>query len=183
MSRLLAAAVLLAAILPAPAAWADPQPSKAPVPGPTAPPKLPVLAQARFNPAAAKNNWGFDRTGAAALINGFRADGQGLGVLYWTLRNDNAENVSPSSFGDGSWGSRHVAPTAVKIVDDRQRHSTLLSTTGCLCYLTPPGIAYSTVGKGEAIALAQMFFVSPTATKITVEIPGFQPVPGVPVQR
>jgi hypothetical protein len=184
------ATLLLVAASAAPA-WGgtrpavDPQPSKAAVPGPTAPPKLPVVAKARFNPADAKNGWGFDRTGAAVMINGFKADGQGFGVLYWTLRNESVEGLGlgPGNFTSERWGTDIVAPSGVNIVDGGRRHATLVHSKGCLCYRNPPGIDFSSVDKGEEILLTQVFAVSPAATKITVEIPGFHPVPNIPVQR
>lgn len=165
------------------AALSEPQPSKAAVPGPTAPPKLPVVAQAKPDPATSEGRWGHDRTGAAVTINGFKADGHGLGTLYWTLRNENAESLGPGSFVSDRWGTDIVAPSGVNIVDGTQRHATLLNPKSCMCYINPPGIYFSSIDRGTEIPLAQVFAVSPNATEITVEIPGFHPVPNVPVQR
>jgi hypothetical protein len=172
-------------------AWADGagDPAQAPssrpaVPGPTVEPTLPVLAQARFNPAEAVNDSGSDRTGAAAKINGFRVDGQGLGVLYWTLRNDNSDSIGPGDFAAAErWGESVIQPSGVDIVYEGQRHATLFHDQWCLCYRTPPGIDYSSLDKGEEILLTQVFIISRTATHVTVEIPGFHPVPNIPVQR
>lgn len=111
------------------------------------------------------------------MINGFRADGQGLGVLYWTLRNENARSLGPGSFTSERSGTDIVAPSGVNIVDGNQRHATLLKPKSCMCYINPPGIYFSQIDKGTQIALAQVFAVSPTATKITVEIPDSTPYP------
>lgn len=151
---------------------------------PTAPPKLPVLARAKFNPADATNASGSNRTGAAATINGFKADGQGLGVLYWTLRNESAQSLGPGSFAAAErWGESVISPSGVRIVYEGQRHATLFWEQYCLCYRTPPGIDYSSVDTGEEILLTQVFVISPHVTKVTVEIPAFHPVPNIPVQR
>jgi hypothetical protein len=190
-SAVLTAALALALVAGTPAAWsapraADPKPSKVPVPGPTAPPKVPVLAEAKFNPADAKNSSGSDRSGARVKINGFKADGQGLGVLYWTLRNESVEGVGlgPGDFAasDRS-GESVIQPSGVRIVYEGQRHATLFHGTYCLCYRMPPGISYSYVNKGDEVLLTQVFLISPTAKTITVEIPAFHPVPNIPVQR
>lgn len=180
---LLAAAV----IVPGSAASAAPQPSKVPVPGPTAPPKLSVVATPKFNPADAKTAGGGDRTGAAVTINGFTADGQGLGVLYWTLRNVSAPSLGPGEFAAERWGASVIRPSGVSIVEGGERHATLVHAggpeDGCLCYLNPPGIDYSSLGKGDEMQLSQVFAVSPQTNRITVEIPGFYPVPNIPVER
>lgn len=190
LSAALAALLLAAAtIVPASGASATPKPSKVPVPGPSAPPKLPVLATAKFNPADAKASSGADRTGASVTINGFKADGQGLGVLYWTLHNDSAPglNMKPGNFASERWGSSVIRPSGVNIVEGGERHATLVHTggaeDGCLCYLNPPGIDYSSLGKGDEMQLSQVFAVSPQTKQITVEIPGFYPVKNIPVER
>ncbi|TDD40210.1 hypothetical protein E1287_01450 [Actinomadura sp. KC06] len=192
MAALLAALILLTgpALHASPALAEGPAAQgRAPSPGPAGPtagPTLPVLAQAKFNPADAKNSNGSDRTGAAAKINGFKADGQGLGVLYWTLRNesDTSESLGPGKFAAaGRWGESVIQPSGVRIVYEGQRHATLFHENWCLCYRTPPGIDYSSIAQGEEIPLSQVFLISPTATHVTVEIPAFHPVPDIPVQR
>lgn len=182
--------ILLLSAIPAGPAWsrtaAAPKPSTAPVSGPTAPPKPPVVAKAALDPAHAKSPSGSDRTGAAVTINGLQADGQGFAVLYWTLRNENAKDLGPGDFAADRWGESVVSPSGVSIVYEGQRHITLHhvgESNTCVCYENPPGIAYSRVNPGEEILLSQVFAVSPTAKTVTVEIPGFRPVPNVPVQR
>ncbi|WP_395975034.1 hypothetical protein [Actinomadura sp. 1N219] len=197
MTAFLAALLLLAGpALHAAPAQADgavaPVQGRAPSPGSPAPagpagrPTLPVLAEAKFNPAEAKNSNGSDRTGAVVKINGFKADGQGLGVLYWTLRNesDGSDSIGPGDFAASErWGESVVQPSGIRIVYEGERHATLFHDNWCLCYRTPPGIDYSSLYKGEEIPLSQVFVISPTATHVTVEIPAFHPVPNIPVQR
>lgn len=119
------------------------------------------------------------------MVSGFKADGQGFGVLYWTLRNEGVEGVGlgPGEFASERWATDVVAPSVVTIVDGNRRHATLVHSEGCLCYVTPPRIDFSSVDKGDEILLTQIFAVSPGARTITVEIPGFHPVPNIPVQR
>ncbi|MQA84358.1 MAG: hypothetical protein GEV03_06980 [Streptosporangiales bacterium] len=154
--------------------------------GPTRPATSGPTRPAQRPPAATASPDGQDDL--TATVDSFVADGSGFARLTFTLKNvGSTEYQLTGPFAEeNSFRVLSVQVGNVDVIDEQAQmiQSTLADTDRiCLCHWTPPGADYFSLEPGDWATFTNMFQISDQARTVTVLLPGFQPVKGVPVDR
>ncbi|WP_068922885.1 OmpA family protein [Planobispora rosea] len=146
--------------------------------------ELPVLATASAGtpPWIAKNSW---PKRAEVDINELRCDAGGYVTLTWTIRNDDDATINAWS-SSYDWFSVYAeaSTSAAALVSGERRYRAVRdadhnSSLGPNLLSTP--YDQYMVEKGEQYTLWAMFKPPAGLSHVTVQIPGFEPVPDVPI--
>ncbi|MEU8394596.1 hypothetical protein AB0C28_05380 [Nonomuraea sp. NPDC048892] len=146
--------------------------------------ELPVVATARAGtpPDIERTQWPRQ---AEMDINELRRDAGGNVLLTWTVHNQDETplNVWSSSHDYGSV-YEEASTSAITLVSGEQRCRVLRDVETRVAIgpdLIRTGLDEYTVEKGERYTLWAMFKPPADLARVTVRIPGFEPVPDVPI--
>lgn len=137
-----------------------------------------------------------EHDGLSARIHDVRVDSGGVAVLRFTIDNGGTQafplgreladpNRDPAVGFD--FFSCELAASGVTLIAGNLRHHPLYRSDGehrsCLNARWGGQHAGTTVEPGHGRTLYAVYLLPGSADSVTVEIPGFEPVPGVAVQR
>lgn len=125
-------------------------------------------------------------------INRLSADSSGFTVLRWTLTNTGGERFQPAErYGTtrytdraiGGWYDGEAAP-GVELVSKQegQRYFSLVDADGtCLCARITTERHF--MAPEESATFFNTYYLPPELQRVTVEIPGFEPIQDVPIEH
>lgn len=163
---------------------AAPSSASSPVPGAPSG-ELPVIATSRSGtaPWMERNHWPKQ---AEVDINELKRDRHGYVSLTWTVRNNDARDLNVwRGSQDYSGIYAESSTSGAALVSGEQRHRVLRDAKHRVAL--GPNLFRTArdeylVKKGEKYTLWAMFRLPLDVTTVTVDIPGFTPVPNVPVR-
>lgn len=129
-------------------------------------------------------------------VNDLRADGHGLAVLRFTVANTGSQPFTlDRTLSDPNRGpavgydffSCEMAASGVTLATGQERHHPLYRTDGesryCMNARWGGQNAGTAVEPGHSLTLFATYVLPDDVHSVTVEIPGFEPAPDIPVQR
>ncbi|MGI8330703.1 OmpA family protein [Actinomadura scrupuli] len=152
-------------------------------PAPSGPATTTVRASSR--PPKYGGAWPADPAKLSATVSGLRRDSHGNAVVTVTVRNDDPAVLNMAAMLTTSDGPHHGDDTSgVLVTSGKVRYRPLYDSA--LHYLGPAfdmlEDKYTDLGMGRQLTVTAMYRLPAAVTAVTVEVPGFQPAPNVPVK-